>query len=114
MRQHSENSINYRVLCKTSPFVKTTSEKADRSVRRLAVWPLVGENDDRNQTTTETRSGCRETATNNHQWRRHPFGMEWREFDEEKNQMGRKTEFYGKEAGRDKEARDLAAKKPEG
>ena len=52
MRQHSENSINYRVLCKTSPFVKTTSEKAERTVLRLAVWLLVFKNDDGNQTTT--------------------------------------------------------------
>jgi hypothetical protein len=37
--------------------------------------------------------------------RPHPFGVQWREFD--KNKMGRRTEFYGKEAERDKEVSDL-------
>jgi len=46
--------------------------------------------------------------------RPHPFGVQWREFDEEKNQMGRKTEFFAKEAERDKRARDLVAMKREG
>lgn len=46
--------------------------------------------------------------------RPHPFGVQWREFDNDKNQMGRKTEFFEKEAERDKKARGVAAMKREG
>jgi hypothetical protein len=46
--------------------------------------------------------------------RPHPFGVQWREFDQEKNGVVRKTEFFAKQSERDKKARDLAAMKREG
>ena len=91
-------------------------------VRLLVVQfgPRSGIHD--NQTTTKDGSGCRKKQpaatrgirTIDRPGRPHPFGVQWREFDQDKNKVTRKTEFFEKEAECDKKARDLAAMKREG
>jgi hypothetical protein len=63
LRLLNEDSTNDEVLCKTCSLVKTTSEKPELTVLRLAVWPLVVKNDNCNQTTTSLRSPLKDNLS---------------------------------------------------